>query len=97
MYRYINADDFGKPTSSFTICTFWLIQALYKIGSTEEAQIIFDNLLACANHVGLLSEDIDFATKRLLGNFPQAYSHLALINTARLFSEEKYISKFIKP
>jgi GH15 family glucan-1,4-alpha-glucosidase len=97
MHRYIIADDFGKPTSSFTICTFWLIQALYKIGNTEEAKIIFDNLLACANHLGLLSEDIDFATKRLLGNFPQAYSHLALINTARLFSEEKYISKFIKP
>jgi alpha,alpha-trehalase len=97
MYRYINADDFGKPTSSFTICTFWLIQALYKIGNTEEAKTIFDNLLACGNHLGLLSEDIDFTTKRLLGNFPQAYSHLALINTAKLFSEEQYISKFIKP
>jgi GH15 family glucan-1,4-alpha-glucosidase len=97
MYRYINADDFGHPTSSFTICTFWLIQALYKIGETEEAMAIFDNLLACRNHLGLLSEDIDFDTKRLLGNFPQAYSHLALINTAKLFSEEKNVSKFIKP
>jgi len=97
MYRYVNADDFGNPTSSFTICTFWLIQALYRIGNKEEAKIIFDQLLAFGNHLGLFSEDIDFATKRLLGNFPQAYSHLALINTARLFSEEKYISKFIKP
>jgi len=97
MYRYINTDDFGKPTSSFTICTFWLIQALYKIGNIEDAKIIFDNLLACGNHLGLFSEDIDFASKRLLGNFPQAYSHLALINTARLFSDEKSISKFIKP
>ena len=97
MYRYINADDFGKPTSSFTICTFWLVQALFKIGRKEEAKIIFDNLLACGNHLGLFSEDIDFASKRLLGNFPQAYSHLALINTAKLFSEERYISKFIKP
>lgn len=97
MYRYVNTDDFGKPTSSFTICTFWLIQALFKIGMKEEAQKIFDNILACGNHVGLYSEDIDFSTKRLLGNFPQAYSHLALINTATLFSEEKFISKFIKP
>lgn len=97
MFRYINDDDFGKPTSSFTICTFWLIQALYKIGNTEEAIIIFDNLLACGNHLGLFSEDIDFASKRLLGNFPQAYSHLALINTSRLFSEEKAVSRFIKP
>jgi alpha,alpha-trehalase len=97
MYRYINADDFGHPTSSFTICTFWLIQALYKTGETEEAMAIFDNLLVCRNHLGLLSEDIDFVTKRLLGNFPQAYSHLALINTAKLFSEEKNVSRFIKP
>jgi len=97
MYRYVNTDDFGKPTSSFTICTFWLIQALYRIGETEEAKSIFENLLTCGNHVGLFSEDIDFNTKRLLGNFPQAYSHLALINTAMLFSEEQRRSKFIKP
>jgi alpha,alpha-trehalase len=97
MYRYVVEDDFGKPTSSFTICTFWLIQALFKIGMREEAEEIFKNLLACGNHVGLFSEDIEFTSKRLLGNFPQAYSHLALINTAMLFSKEKRISKFIKP
>jgi alpha,alpha-trehalase len=97
MYRYINTDDFGKPLSAFTICTFWLIQALFKIGLKEEAKTIFDNLLSYGNHLGIFSEDIDFQTKRILGNFPQAYSHLALINTATLFSEEKLISKFIKP
>jgi GH15 family glucan-1,4-alpha-glucosidase len=97
VYRYINRDDFGKPVSSFTICTFWLIQAMFRIGMKEDAKIIFDNLLACGNHLGLFSEDIDFSTKRLLGNFPQAYSHLALINTATMFSEEKVIPKFIKP
>jgi GH15 family glucan-1,4-alpha-glucosidase len=97
VYRYKNKDDFGEPTSSFTICTFWLIQALFRIGMTEEAKSIFESLLSCGNHVGLFSEDIDFTTKRLLGNFPQAYSHLALINTAILFSGEKFISKFIKP
>jgi alpha,alpha-trehalase len=97
IYRYLNPDDFGKPTSSFTICNFWLVQALFRIGMREEAKIIFESLLASGNHVGLFSEDIDFSTKRLLGNFPQAYSHLALINTAILFSEEKVTSKFIKP
>ncbi|MBK8881696.1 MAG: glycoside hydrolase family 15 protein [Bacteroidales bacterium] len=97
LYRYKNSDDFGEPTSSFTICTFWLIQALFRIGQKEEAQLLFESLLACGNHLGLFSEDIDFNSKRLLGNFPQAYSHLALINTAILFSDEKYISKFIKP
>jgi GH15 family glucan-1,4-alpha-glucosidase len=97
MHRYINTDDFGKPTSSFTISTFWLIQALFRIGFKEEAKTIFEDLLACGNHVGLFSEGIDFSTKRLLGNFPQAYSHLALINTATLFSQKRFISKFIKP
>jgi GH15 family glucan-1,4-alpha-glucosidase len=97
MYRYVNTDDFGKPTSSFTICTFWLVQALYKIGEKAEAKAIFDKLLTYGNHLGLFSEDVDFDSKRLLGNFPQAYSHLALINTATLFSEERFVSKFIKP
>jgi len=97
VYRYKNPDDFGKPVSSFTICTFWLIQSLFKIGMKEDARNIFENLLACGNHLGLFSEDIDFSTKRLLGNFPQAYSHLALINTATMFSEIKFKPKFIKP
>ena len=97
VYRYISADDFGKPGSSFTICTFWLIQALFRIGEKDEAKKIFEDLLTFGNHLGLFSEDIDFSTKRLLGNFPQAYSHLALINTAVLFSEEEILPKFIKP
>jgi len=97
VYRYISPDDFGKPQSSFTICTFWLIQAMFSIGMKDEAKAIFEDLLSCGNHVGLFSEDIDFNTKRLLGNFPQAYSHLALINTATLFSEQRHLPRFIKP
>jgi GH15 family glucan-1,4-alpha-glucosidase len=97
MYRYKNEDDFGNPSSSFIICTFWLIQALFQTGQHEEAKKIFDNLLQWGNHLGLYSEDLDFETKRLLGNFPQVYSHLAFINTATLFSKEKSISRFIKP
>lgn len=82
MYRYRNRDDFGQPSSSFTICTFWYITALFKIGEQNVAISLFKKLLSYSNHLGLLSEDIDFETKRLLGNFPQAYSHLALIETA---------------
>jgi GH15 family glucan-1,4-alpha-glucosidase len=82
LYRYKNKDDFGLPSSSFTICTFWFINSLYKIGEEERAKQMFDTLLSYGNHLGLFSEDIDFKTKRLLGNFPQAYSHLALIETA---------------
>lgn len=87
LYRYKNKDDFGLPSSSFTICTFWYINSLYKIGEKKEAKALFDTLIGYSNHLGLMSEDIDFKTKRLLGNFPQAYSHLALIETAINLSE----------
>ena len=87
MYRYKNEDDFGQPSSSFTICTFWFIRSLIKIGEVEQAKKYFDQLLTYSNHLGLFSEDIDFKTKRLLGNFPQAYSHLALIDTAIQFNK----------
>jgi GH15 family glucan-1,4-alpha-glucosidase len=97
MYRYKAEDDFGVPTSSFTICTFWLIDALFMIGEKDEAKEIFENMISYSNHLGLYSEDLDFKSKRQLGNFPQAYSHLAFINTAALFSEEKQLSQFIRP
>jgi GH15 family glucan-1,4-alpha-glucosidase len=82
MYRYKNKDDFGIPKSAFIVCSFWLINALYKLGRKQEAKVRFEELLSHSNHLGLFSEDIDFKSKRLLGNFPQAYSHLALIETA---------------
>ena len=77
-----------------------------KIKSTwkkKQSQIIREsinedeNMISYSNHLGMYSEDLDFETKRQLGNFPQAYSHLAFINTAALFSEEKKLSKFIRP
>ena len=89
LYRYKNEDDFGLPSSSFTICTFWFINALFKIGEEEKALERFEQLLSYSNHLGLFSEDIDFKTKRLLGNFPQAYSHLALIECAINFSTKQ--------
>ena len=82
MYRYKNEDDFGLPSSSFTVCTFWMINSLHKIGDKDKAKRLFENLISYSNHLSLFSEDIDFETKDLLGNFPQAYSHLALIDTA---------------
>ena len=86
MYRYKNIDDFGLPSSSFTVCSFWLIDSLFKIGEEKKAIKLFDNLLKFSNHLNLFSEDIDFKSKRMLGNFPQAYSHLALIDTALNFN-----------
>ncbi|MDA8948134.1 glycoside hydrolase family 15 protein [Flavobacteriaceae bacterium] len=86
LYRYKNQDDFGLPSSSFTVCTFWFINSLIKIGEVEKAKKYFEDLLGYSNHLGLFSEDIDFDSKRLLGNFPQAYSHLALIDTILSFN-----------
>jgi len=97
MFRYNNNDDFGVPKSAFTICSFWMVRALYVIGRKEEAGKLFDELISYSNNLGLFSEDLDFETKSQLGNFPQAYSHLALINTARLFADEVKYSRFIKP
>jgi GH15 family glucan-1,4-alpha-glucosidase len=88
LYRYKNEDDFGLPSSSFTICTFWFINSLFRIGEEERSKEWFDRVLGYSNHLGLFSEDIDFKTKRLLGNFPQAYSHLALIECALNFSRK---------
>lgn len=87
MYRYKNQDDFGTPKSAFTICSFWLTNSLFKIGRKKEAIEKFHKLISYSNHLGLFSEDLDFETKRMLGNFPQAYSHLALIETAITISK----------
>jgi GH15 family glucan-1,4-alpha-glucosidase len=80
--RYVHDDDFGPPKGSFTICSFWWIEALALSGNLEEAIDTFHKVVRHANPLGLLSEDVDNATGRLLGNFPQAYTHVGLINAA---------------
>ena len=97
MYRYNSEDDFGVPSSAFTMCTFWLIRALFVTGQRNEAKTLFSQVLRYGNHLGLFSEHLDFDTKEQLGNFPQAYSHLAIVNTALLFAEEQERLDFIRP
>lgn len=82
LYRYEEADDFGKPTTAFTVCTFWYVNALVAVGHLREARAMFENVLRCCNHVGLLSEDVDPHTGELWGNFPQSYSLVGLIISA---------------
>ena len=82
MLRYNNIDDLGETTSAFTICSFWWCEALALMGKLDEAVKIFNRLLGYANPLGLFSEDIDPQTGLLLGNFPQAYTHVGLINAA---------------
>ncbi|MFN3852893.1 MAG: glycoside hydrolase family 15 protein [Phreatobacter sp.] len=88
LLRYDEIDDFGLPATSFTICTFWLADALAAIGRVEEARALFEQLLARRNHVGLMSEDIDPETGALWGNFPQTYSMVGIILTARRLSRD---------
>jgi GH15 family glucan-1,4-alpha-glucosidase len=82
MQRYRHLDDFGESKSSFTVCGFWYAEALARLGAKAEAAQVCERIASHANHVGLFSEDIDPATGEQLGNFPQTYSHVGLINAA---------------
>jgi GH15 family glucan-1,4-alpha-glucosidase len=86
VFRYRNADDFGVPTSTFTVCAFWYVNALAAIGCLDEARALFGRLLGRRNSVGLLSEDIDPVTGELWGNFPQSYSMVGIIISAQRLS-----------
>jgi GH15 family glucan-1,4-alpha-glucosidase len=82
VFRYRNDDGLDGGEGTFTICTFWLAQCLALIGQVDRARALFERVVACANDVGLLSEQIDPATGALLGNFPQAFTHIGLVNAA---------------
>ena len=88
VFRYVAADDFGVPENAFIVCTFWMINALYLIGEEQKSRQMFENMIACANPSGLFSEHIEVATRRLTGNFPQGYSHLAFIQTVLLLETD---------
>jgi GH15 family glucan-1,4-alpha-glucosidase len=78
----LNADGLTGEEGTFVICSFWLVSALAKAGESDRAQALFDRLAAYANDLGLLAEEIDTANGELLGNFPQAFSHIGLITAA---------------
>ena len=87
MLRYDSEDDFGTPETAFTVCTFWLIEALAKSGREEEAKHLFSDMLGRRTPAGLLSEDIDPVSGELWGNYPQTYSLVGIINCAVLLSK----------
>jgi len=82
-YDTTKAED-GLPPGEgvFLACSFWLVDAYVMLGRLKEAQELFDRLIALRNDVGLLSEEYDPASRELVGNFPQAFSHVALVNSA---------------
>jgi GH15 family glucan-1,4-alpha-glucosidase len=78
-----HVDGLPPGEGVFLACTFWLADNLILLGRTDEARVLFERLLGLRNDVGLLSEEYDPVAGRMLGNFPQAFSHVSLVNTAR--------------
>lgn len=90
VYRYRDGDDgLSGDEATFSICTFWLIHCLALMGRIEEADKWFERMLYYANDVGLYAEEIDAVTGAQLGNFPQAFTHIALINAAAELTEKR--------
>jgi GH15 family glucan-1,4-alpha-glucosidase len=75
-------DGLKGGEGTFLACSFWMVTCLWLIGRQDEARQMFERLLALRNDVGLLSEEYDPVAKRMLGNFPQALSHIALVHAA---------------
>jgi GH15 family glucan-1,4-alpha-glucosidase len=78
----LNVDGLKGEEGTFVICSFWLVSALAMAGEVDRAEQLFDTLASHANDLGLLAEEIDVANAQLLGNFPQAFSHVGLITAA---------------
>jgi len=83
------ADGLPPGEGAFLACSFWLADAYYLLGRKDEAEQLFERLLGLRNDTGLLAEEYEATQKRQLGNFPQAFSHIALVNTAHNLSREE--------
>jgi GH15 family glucan-1,4-alpha-glucosidase len=82
VYRYLNEDGLPGGEGTFALCSFWLVDNLALQGRVDEAKELFERVIGYASDLGLLSEEIDPANDELLGNYPQGFSHLALIRSA---------------
>ena len=82
LLRYREDDGLGNPTVAFLLCSYWLVEALATVGRHDEAKDAINHVLSVCSPLGLLSEDCETASLRMLGNFPQAYSHVGLIHAA---------------
>jgi alpha,alpha-trehalase len=89
VYRYLAHDGLPGEEGTFLLCTFWLAQAQALTGDVEAASATFERAVAAINDVGLLSEEIDPRTGEMIGNFPQALSHIGLVNAAWAITQAK--------
>jgi GH15 family glucan-1,4-alpha-glucosidase len=78
----LNADGLEGEEGTFVICSFWLVSCLARAGEIDRAEKLFDRLAGYANDLGLLAEEIDTSNGEMLGNYPQAFSHIGLITAA---------------
>ena len=95
VYRYRTeegVDGLAGEEGTFLLCTFWLAQALAQSGQVERARAVFEKAIAFANDVGLLAEEVDPHSGEMLGNFPQAFSHIGLVNAAWAISEAERLA-----
>jgi alpha,alpha-trehalase len=92
VFRYRAEDGLAGDEGTFLLCTFWLASALARAGLVREARATFERAAAFANDVGLLSEEVDEEGVELLGNFPQAFSHIGLVNAAWDISEAERLA-----
>jgi GH15 family glucan-1,4-alpha-glucosidase len=79
VYRYLSEDGLSGSEGAFLICSFWLVSCLTLQGRLDEAERLLDSLIECSNHLGLFSEEIDPETGAMLGNFPQAFTHMGFV------------------
>ena len=86
--RYVADDGLKGEDNGFLLLTFWYIEDLIKMGRVGEAKDILESILNMSNHLMLFSEEIDLKTGEMLGNFPQAISHLGVIRTITLLNNE---------
>ena len=87
VYRYLAHDGLAGTEGTFLLCTFWLAQAQALAGELDQAKATFERAVAAINDVGLLAEEVDVATGEMIGNFPQAFSHIGLVNAAWAISQ----------
>jgi GH15 family glucan-1,4-alpha-glucosidase len=90
VYRYLARDGLAGEEGTFLLCTFWLAQAQALGGDVEAATVTFERAVAAINDVGLLAEEVDPRSGEMIGNFPQAFSHIGLINAAWAITQAQH-------